>query len=183
MGFWRFFTETGGLPGSHMFGFVGSTGEFTSLEPAGFVIVPGQGIVATQQSDSWAAIYILEQRLWADCCNPQRNVGLLSQWCIADEETSPFQWTANVAIQGQGLLAGRPQDSAGVGYFFTGLSSEFQSLLSPVLDLHDVHGVEIYYNATLSKCFALTADLQVIEPAEVASDTAVVFGVRGSIAL
>ncbi len=182
-GFWRFFTELGGLPGSHLFGFSGATGEFAALDPEGFVIVPGQGIVAPRQNGSWAAIYILEQRLWADCCNPARNIGLLSQWSIADEHTSPFQWTGNVAIQGTGLVAGRPQDSAGVGYFYTGLSNEFQSLLNPVLDLHDLHGVELYYNAALAKCFALTADLQVIEPAETALDTAVVFGLRGTIAL
>ena len=136
-----------------------------------------------QQSGSWAAIYILEQRLWQDGCNPARNIGVLSQWCIADEETCPFQWTGNVAIQGTGLVAGRPSDSAGVAYFYTGLSNEFENLVSPVIDLHDLHGVELYYNAAMSKCFGLTADLQVIEPAEVANDTAVVFGVRGTIAL
>ncbi|MGD9631992.1 MAG: carbohydrate porin [Pirellulales bacterium] len=178
-GFWRFFTEVGGLPGSHAFGFSGATGEFTSLDPEGFVFVPGQGIVATQQSNSWAAIYILQQRLWQDGCNPDRNVGVLSQWCIADEDTSPFQWTGNVAIQGSGFVAARPSDSAGVGYFYTGLSSQFQSLVSPVLDLHDLHGVELYYNAALSKCFGLTSDLQVIEPADSTNDTAVVFGLRG----
>ncbi len=182
-GFWRFFTDVGGLPGSQLFGFSGATGEFVSLDPAGFVIVPGEGIVAPQQSGSWAAIYILEQRLWQDCCNPDRNVGLLSQWCIADEQTCPFQWTANVAIQGQGLLAGRPQDTTGVGYFHTGLSSQFQSLLSPVLTLQDINGVELYYNAAVAEHFALTADLQVIEPADVTNDTAVVFGLRGTIAL
>jgi porin len=71
----------------------------------------------------------------------------------------------------------------GVGFFYNGLSDEFENLLSPVLDLHDVNGVELYYSAALAKCFALTADLQVIEPAEVSLDTAVVFGLRGTIAL
>lgn len=180
-GFWRFFTEVGGLPGSHAFGFAGATGDFVSLDPAGFIIVPGEGIVATPQSGSWAAIYILEQRLWQDGCNAGRNVGVLSQWCIADEETCPFEWTGNVAIQGTGLLAGRPLDSAGVGYFYTGLSSSFQSLVSPVLTLHDLHGVELYYNAAVAKSFGLTADLQVIEPADVGQDTAVVCGLRGTL--
>jgi len=181
-GFWRFFSEFGGLPGSHACGFSGATGEFTTLDPEGFVFVPGQGIVATQQGNSWAAIYILEQRLWQDGCNPARNVGVLSQWCLADEDTSPFLWTGNLAIQGTGLVAGRPGDSAGVGYFYTGLGSEFQNVLSPVLDLHDLHGVELYYNAALAKCFGLTADLQVIEPADATNDTTVVFGLRGTAA-
>jgi porin len=183
LGFWRFFTETGGLPGSHYFGGVGSTGSFFAADPAGFIIIPGQGVVAPRQSGSWALIYILEQTLWADDCNKDRNIGLLSQWCLADEETCPFQWTGNVAVQAQGLNCCRPHDTMGVGYFFTGLSNDFQNLLAPVVELHDVNGVELYYNAAVSKCFQLTADLQVIEPAEVANDTAVVFGLRGSVGM
>jgi porin len=183
MGMYRFFMGTEELPGSHLFGFIGATGEYTSLDPAGFVFVPGQGIVVPQQSGSWAALYVLEQRLWADRCNPSRNVGLLSQWCLADEETCPFQWTGNVAIQAQGLSAGRPDDTAGVAYFYTGLSDDFRALVNPVVNLNDLQGVELYYNAAVAECFHLTADLQVINPAEISSDTAVVFGLRGTVGL
>jgi hypothetical protein len=52
-----------------------------------------------------------------------------------------------------------------------------------VLDLHDVNGVELYYNAAISKCFQLTADLQVIEPALAGNETAVVCGVRGTLGM
>lgn len=104
----------------------------------------------------------------------------MSEWCLADENTSPFQWTGNAAIQGTGLVDSRPADSAGVAYFYTGLSSQFQSLVSPVLDLRDLHGVELYYNAAMSKCFFLTSDLQVIQPADSTNDTAIVFGLRGT---
>jgi porin len=181
MGLWRFFTEPNGLAGSHGFAFIGATGDYTSLDPAGFVFVPGQGVIATQQTGSWAALYVLEQQLWRDGCNPARNVGLLSQWCIADEETSPFQWTGNVAVQVNGFFAERPSDSAGVAYFYTGLSSEFENLVSPVVDLQDLHGVELYYNAAMSSCSFLTADLQAIEPANVGQETALVLGLRGTI--
>ncbi len=173
--------EPGGLPGSHGFAFVGATGDYTALDPEGFVFVPGQGLVVPQQSGSWCALYILEQQLWQDGCNPARNVGVLSQWCLADPETSPFAWTGNVAIQGTGLLAGRPADSAGVAYFYTGLSHQFEDLVSPVATLNDLNGVELYYNAAMSSCFTMTADLQVIEPADVGQDTAVVVGMRGTI--
>lgn len=183
MGFWRFFTNHGGLPGSHMFAGIWSTGEFVSFDPAGFAIVPGQGLVANRESGAYSLLYILEQTLWADCCNKNRNVTLLSQWGLADEETSPFHWSANVGIQAQGFNRHRPQDTMGVGYFYTGLSDDFKNLLSPVLDLQDVHGVELYYNVAVAKCFDLTTDLQVIEPAESANDTAIVFGVRANLKL
>jgi porin len=77
----------------------------------------------------------------------------------------------------------RPEDAVGVGYFHTAVSHDLENLLSPVINLHDVDGVEIYYNAAIAKCFHLTADFQVIEPADKSNDTAIVAGLRGVIAL
>ena len=183
LGFWRFFTELGGLPGSHFVGGIWSTGEFVAFDPTGFVIVPSEGIVAVPQDGAYTLLYILEQTLWMDACNKNRNVTLTSMWGLADESTSPIGWSANVGIQAQGFSSARPHDSLGAGYFYTGLSDDFKNLLSPVLTLHDVNGVELYYNAAIAKCFQLTADLQVIEPADVSNDTAVVFGLRGTVGM
>ncbi len=183
MGFWRFFTDVDGLPGSHLFGGIWSTGEFAANDPEGFVFVPGQGLVVPKQGGAYTLLYIYEQTLWADCSNKDRNIGLLSQWGLADPQTSPIHWSANVAIQGQGLNRCRPQDSVGVGYFHTGLSSDFENLVAPVVALGDVNGVELYYTAAVAKCFRLTTDLQVIEPADRNNDTAIVVGLRGTIAL
>ncbi|NQT11977.1 MAG: carbohydrate porin, partial [Planctomycetes bacterium] len=47
----------------------------------------------------------------------------------------------------------------------------------------DVQGVELYYNAAVTPWFHLTADLQIVEPAAVANDTAVVVGIRGKMSL
>ncbi len=183
LGFWRFFTNFGGLPGSQFVGGIWSTGKFTAYDPAGFVIVPGEGVVVPREHGAYTLLYICEQTLWQDCCNKKRNVGLLSQWGLADERTSPFSWTANVAVQATGLSGCRPEDACGIGYFHTGLSSDFRDLLSNRLDLHNLDGVELYYTAAINKFVNLTADLQVIEPANVANDTAVVFGLRASVGM
>ena len=63
----------------------------------------------------------------------------------------------------------------------TGLSDDFRKRLATIVELHDVNGVELYCSAAISKCFHLTADLHIIEPAEVAKDVAVVFGLRASV--
>ena len=89
-GAWRFFTEFGGRPGSHLFLGTWASGQFTSLDPSGWSFLPEVGIVPGRQSGSWSLLYILEQQLWADPCNKQRNVGLMSQWGIADPETCPL---------------------------------------------------------------------------------------------
>lgn len=183
LAFWRFFTDVGGLPGSHGFGGFWSTGDFLAFDPAGFVIVPDEGIVSVPQDGAYSLIYILEQTVWMDCCHPERNISLLSQWGIADESTSPIGWSANVGIQATGFNSARPHDSFGVGYFHTGISDDLQDLFSPVLTLQDVDGVEVYYSMAIAKGVQLTADLQVVEPADVRNDTAVVCGLRLSAGL
>ncbi len=181
LGFWRFFTDINGLPGSQGFLGIWSTGEFVSYDPTGFIIIPGQGIVADRDNGAFSLVYILEQSLWMDDCNKNRNVTLLSQWGIADPHTSPISWSANVGIQAQGFNPCRPHDSMGVGYFHTGISDDLRTALTPVFNLHDIDGVEAYYNMAVMKGFQLTTDLQVIDPAERRDDTAVVFGLRGTL--
>jgi porin len=183
LGFWRFFTDLNGLPGSHMFGGIWSTGEFVSFDPTGFVFVPGQGLVVDRVGGAFTLLYVLEQTLWMDCCNKDRNVVLLSQWGLADPETSPVSWSANVGIQANGFSDSRPHDSMGVGYFHTGVSNDVENALSPLIPLQDVDGVELYYNMAVAKGFQVTSDLQVIEPADERNDTTIVFGLRGTVGL
>jgi len=178
-GLWRFFTEFGGLPGSHLFLGTWASGEFTALDPLDWSFIPGVGIIPSQETGSWSLLYILEQKLWVDPYSEKRSIGLLSQWGLADPETCPYEWVCNVSLQGQGLIARREQDTMGVAYFYSGLSGDFKDLLAPALPLDDLQGVELYYNAAITPWFDLTADLQFVEPADSAADTAIVFGLRG----
>ena len=180
-GMWRFFTEFGGLPGSHLFLGTWASGDFTSLDRTDWSFHPGVGLVAPQSTGSWSLLYVLEQKVWVDPDRENRSVGLLSQWGLADPETCPYAWSCNVSLQAEGLVARRQQDTMGVGYFYNGLSDEMTDLFPPLLRPNDVQGVELYYNAAITPWFHLTVDLQFVEPAVSADDTAVVLGLRGKI--
>lgn len=180
---WRFFSEFGGRPGSHLFLGTWASGDFASLDETGWSFHPGTGTVPGQQTGSWSLLYILEQQLWADPCNQQRNIGLMSQWGIADPETCPYEWVCNVSLQSKGLLPNRCQDTMGVAYFYSGLSGDFKNLLNPPISVDNVQGVELFYNAEITPWFHLTTDVQVVEPARTAHDTALVLGLRGKINL
>lgn len=182
-GLWRFFTDFAGLPGSHLFLGTWASGTYTSLDPIGWAFVPDVGLVAPEETGSWSALYVFEQKLWVDPEQQHRNVGVLSQWGFADPQTCPYEWTCNVSLQAQGFVERRSRDSVGVGYFYSGLSSELKQLFEPVLPLNDLHGVELYYNAAITPWFQLTTDLQIVEPANSNQDTAVVVGFRGSLDL
>jgi len=181
--FARKFTEFGGLPGSHLIGGTYATGDYTSLDRQGWHLHPITGLTAGVDKGSWMAAYVLEQKLWVDCCNEKRSIGLWGMTGFADPESSPYEWTMNASVQAFGLLPGRAGDRMGIGYFYQGLSNDFKNLTGRLLPLRDMQGGEVYYNAEITPWFHLTADLQVVEPADQGDDTAVVLGLRGKIDL
>ena len=182
-GMWRFFTEFGDLPGSHLLLGTWASGTFTSLDRTGWSFLPETGLIAPESSGSWSLVYILEQKLWVDPSCEQRSIGLLSEWGLADPETCPYAWSGNVSVQAEGLVTCRERDSMGVGYFYSGLSGDLKDLSPLLLPLGDAQGVELYYNAAITPWFHLTADLQFVKPALSTNDTAVVLGLRGKIDL
>jgi len=52
-----------------------------------------------------------------------------------------------------------------------------------VVELEELQGVELYYNAAITPHFHLTADLQIIDNENQAEETAIIFGLRGKIDL
>lgn len=72
----------------------------------------------------------------------------------------------------------RPQDRAGVGYFYNGLNSDFKDVFSAITPLGNVQGGEVYYNAEVNPWCHVTFDMQAVEPAIKARDTALVLGMR-----
>ncbi len=185
LGYWRLFTDIGGKPGSHGFLANYSNRTYTSTDPLSWAILPGQGLVPGQETGSWSLSYILDQQVWVDCCNANRNVGLFSELSLADGNPNPYRWSGNIALQGTGLIRGRESDTMGVGYFYDGLSSNFKTLVNalPGINMQDVHGAEVYYNAAITPWFHLTGDLQVVNNQNVADDPAVILGLRAKIDL
>lgn len=178
----RKYTDFFGLPGSHTVVGVYATGEYTSYDTQGWIVVPGQGIIPDRQKGSWAATYLGEQRIWSDSCNPKRYTNLFGYVGFSDVDNSPYNWTAAVSLEKFGPFACRPNDRAGIGYFYNALNGDFRDTVSILAPINDLHGGEVYYNAQITKWFNLTTDVQVINPGLIANDTAVVLGLRGRIA-
>lgn len=80
---------------------------------------------------------------------------------------------------GQSQLAGREDDSFGIGWYYIGISDEFGPLLANLID--DGQGGEMYYEIAMTESFHLALDLQVVEPNFVGVDTAVIPGLRARV--
>jgi porin len=183
LGLWRFFTDWNGKPGSHLFAFGGSTRTYTSLDRSDWHFIPGQGggLTPGQKDGAWAAAYYFDQVFWVDPCNAERNMRLFTGWSLSDGNPSFARWNGMVSVEGYGLIRGRQQDRLGVSYFYNGLSDDYRQLVSPLVQLEAVQGVELYYNAAITPWFHLTGDLQIVDDENEADDTAVVLGLRGKI--
>ena len=198
LGLWKFFYDIHGLPGySSVIGLY-NTREFTSIDPAAVIIIPGQGISLGDVEGSWGISYVLNQKLWMDPRDKTRNIDLYVQLGIGDTNPNPIRWIGAVTIEAHGLIPHRKYDSFGLGYFYTGLNDDFKRLVGGALSLkatraafqatgtltpqlvsfQDGQGFEVYYKLGLTPWLAITADLQVVEPNTKGLDTAVIGGVR-----
>ena len=186
--FWtrpQMFDDWDGKPGSHMFAGGWSSRTYTSLDRTSWTFIPGQGggLNPGQETGAWALAYYFDQVFWADPCNEGRNLRLFTGWSLSDGNPSFARWGGFVSVEGVGLIATRQQDRMGVAYFHEGISSELKQLVSPVVGLEDVQGVELYYNAAVTPWFHLTADLQIVDNEVAAEDAAIVVGLRAQIDL
>ncbi|HBN79520.1 MAG TPA: hypothetical protein DD473_27600 [Planctomycetaceae bacterium] len=178
LGMWRKFYKIDGKAGYQ--GIVGnySSRSYRSVDPSSFIFVPGQGIVVGEESGSWTLTHLMSQTLWQDCCHPKRNITAYTQFGISDGNPNPIAWSGSASVTANGMIHGRENDAIGIGYYYLGLSGDFKQLVNPVVSLRDTQGVELYYKAAVTPWLAITADIQIMDPAQKAQDTTTVAGLR-----
>ena len=182
LGVWRFFTNVGGLPGSHLFAGGWSSREYTSLDPSDWKVIPGVGggLIPGEASNPWTASYYWEQVVWQDRRNAERRLQLWGGLSISDGNPSFGRWGGYSTIEGYGVFPGRTQDRMGIAYFYNQLSTDFKQLVNtlPTEDLQNIHGGEFYYNYTITPSTRLTFDMQVIDTINAEDDVAILVGGR-----
>ena len=171
------------LSGNQNFGVNWNSRTFDSVDPASFVIVPGQGIVAGQTSGSWALWYNFDQYLWVSKSDPEVGWGVFGMTGISDGNPNPIGWNATLGVGGSSLIRGRQRDTFGLGFFCVGLSDNFKRLLAgplapPGLAQRNEQGIELFYNASLKRWCHLTSDIQIVRPSTINIDATVIIGMR-----
>lgn len=152
-----------------------------------FVFTPGQGLAPTTTNDTWALYWSGWQYLWVkdpsdspiNLTNgePDRQgVGLFARAGLADQDTNPIEWSASGGVGGKGIISGRERDTFGVGYFY------FKLQTGRLIDFTDAsdysHGVEAFYNLSLTPAANLSFDAQVLDSPLPNADAAVILGMR-----
>lgn len=190
---WSFSTEAdfqyqlGGLPGGTNVGLVYSGDNQFFNYNGRFTLVPGEGIVPPTEDETWTIYgsgwqYVHaeeEARGPMDLLNGKpdlQGVGVFWRLGFADDETNPVEWAISGGLGGRGMIPGRDNDTFGAGYFYSSLVT---TRFTGTVGIEDnTQGFEIFYNLAVSPAAQVTFDVQLIDSAASALDTAVILGVR-----
>jgi porin len=179
LGLWRFFFEVDGKPGSLLFAGGGSTRNYDSLDRSDWGFVPGVGLSNKKKNDCWTGAIYYDQIFWQAADNHKKNLRFFSGWSLSDGNPSFGKSGGFATIEGWGLIPCREKDRMGVGGFYNEISSDFKRLTAgPIIDLRDIWGVELYYNAELAPWMHVTGDVQLVKNINQNDETAVILGLR-----
>jgi porin len=176
--FHRFLWKMDDKPGYFMVFGGYSTRDQPSNEPKDFVIIPGQGIEDTDEENPWDIALYISQVLWQAEGDPNRKATILIGGTAGPDNPQFAQYNFFAAVEAYGPMKSRPHDRMGVAGWKNWLSDDFKDLVSPVIDLRDTWGFELYYNFAINKWLHLTPDIQFIMNAREDDDLAVIPGVR-----
>jgi len=182
LGLWRFFFDVDDKPGSLLFAGGTSSRDYTSLEKTDWTIIPGEGLVAEEKDDAWSAAVYYDQVFWQAPDNDKKNLRLFTGWSVSDGNPSFGKWGGFASVEGCGLLPNRANDRMGAGGFYNQLSSDFKDITSTAgIDLENLWGVELYYNAEITPSMHITGDIQFVNNQNQSDSTAVILGLRAVI--
>lgn len=172
----RFFGKGGhqGLRGTW------SSQEITPFDEVPHLILPRPDptVPVEKESGGWSLTYTGDQYLQDSPGPPHAGWRLYWQAGMADEETNPVSRYFNVGVGGTSPFRGRGLDRFGVGWAYTGFSSDLQELLGRLVEIEDEQSLELFYNVAFAPWIRFTGDLQVVWPALPGTDTVIVPGAR-----
>jgi porin len=179
------------LPGNQQAIFLYTTKKQTILDSNGirdFEEILGVAPAPGKKSGAFTFLYSFTQYLWVKPESKRESTGVLPNTPLlqgigifgdfgwGDPEVNVANQFYAIGLCGRGLVPTRENDTFGVGFFYTHLSSALVPLIKE--NIRDPYGVEAYYNVELTPWMHLTADLQILSPADTSTDTAIVGGLR-----
>ena len=176
--FHRFLYKLDDKPGYIMIFGGFSTRDQPSNDPHDFAIIPGQGIVDTEEEKPWDIAAYLYQVFWQAEGDPTRKAAILIGGTAGPDDPQVAQYNFFTSVEASGPMASRPHDRMGVSFWYNWLSDNFEDLVSPVADLQNLYGFELYYNFAITPAIHVTPDIQFIENEWDGDDLAVIPGVR-----
>jgi porin len=159
---------------------VSATGSTTDKIDFGDILLPPE-LQGPTRDGSWNLAVQAGHLIVPSAVQKGRGLGVYAKAAIADGNPNIIRRSVAGGMAAHGVIAARPWDSFGAGYFYYGFSDALQSSVAPLVAFGDEQGLEVFYNAAATRWLRFGANLQVVAPAGTDRDTLVVGGVRANI--
>jgi porin len=173
-----------GLTGHQLVGYTYSNKEFVSLDQR-LINISAQNLQKTK--GSWAFFYNFDQYIIETKKGSGRGFGLFGRFGASDGNPNPAKYFFSVGLGGKGIMASRPNDQFGIGWYYMNVGNPTFSVLGKAHNLmRDENGFEVYYSYAITPWAMLSPDIQFVHPTQKNSppvvgasvDDAIVMGIR-----
>ena len=156
----RILTDFFGMTGHQLAGAIYSNREFTSMDQR---VVPDQKAPFAKKTGSWSVYYNFDQYLYEPVKGSGKGVGIFGRFAATDGNPNFIHYFYSLGIGGKGVIASRPYDRFGLGWYYIDIKSPTITGPSATLELfRDEQGVEAYYSVALTPWALLTPNIQYI---------------------
>jgi porin len=168
------------LPGGVSVG--GEIGSFegTALDQTPWVFIPPLGIPVKTVQGAWTLNVSVDQFVWMHPNDPTKGMGVFGMFAVSDGNPSILRTQTFVGFGGAAPFEGRSSDSFGAAFYYNDISNALQDTLQPIeaLRIRNEQGVELYYAWAPVGWSRVTADLQIIDPFLLRSESRLFFAIR-----
>jgi porin len=168
------------LPGVYSVGGEFSSITATSLDQTKLALLPPLNIPLAEEEGAWTLNVAAHQYLAYDETTT-RGWGAFGMFGVTDGNPNSVDVFAHAGFAGNVPLRGRERDTFGLGYYYSGISDDLQNTLEPLIRMRKEQGFEIYYTFPATGWSKLTADLQIVDPFLLGSETRLFLSVRWKI--
>ncbi|WP_310377708.1 carbohydrate porin [Flavobacterium sp.] len=169
-----------GKKGSHSLRAAYSTQDGTDLYDLGDLILPTPES-AGRKNSRWYFNYNINQP-FVDYEEKGKGWGLFGMVSISDGNPNPIHFGMHLGIGGNSFFKNRSDDKWGLAMYHYSLSNPLADFASTLgKPLRNETGVELFYQAWLTKWFSLGGDVQWINPILKNNPGALFLGLRSSI--
>jgi porin len=155
-----------GKPGGQVFGGSWCSKTFNSLQqdPRTFIDHIILGTPLKTNKNSWCAFYNFHQYFFFREGTKDQGIGIFGRFGVGEAVTNPMNYHIAFGIGGKGMVACRPDDRFGIGYYYTRLSDKLPPVLfqKKIIQNYEAGG-EIFYNVALTPWLQVTPSVQLIE--------------------
>jgi len=158
---WNFKINAWGQKGNQRFGYAYSDKEFVEIESDQRIVIPEGTATDGRNQNDYVIWYNFDQFIYTEDEDPSQGGGLFGRYGYSTGQSNPIAKFYSIGVGAKGILPDMDNDTCGAGYYYTELSNDF----SPNLNLSSEQGVELYYNAEITKSVHFNQGIQwIVDP-------------------